>query len=504
MSQTFFRRSAFSRYLIALAISFFSLPVEAQTERYELGKRLRRFEESWAKAAPEQQLKSTPALQKAVSSFFGLQLNKAAAKLDDAWLTVETQLAEDWKRELVPYRVKVNRAVFEIQAQLPADDEAQNQESLQFSVEALYQNANNEKQKLESRIPPQTPVAIALVDTSGTIVQKTETTWEEVSAGLKISLRENPPGDYRLRAVLTHQESAFEFLPVGVSLIEGVESRLEKLEQARNEKQSSLSDTLRASLGEYIVLIRQGRENFSAETDYPYQRLLALAEFIVDHPDESTTAITELAQSQDLWLVLAEKRKRVPVRIRAPELIHDRVVGKLPVLFLFHGAGGSENMFFETYGAGDAVRLALERGWLVVAPRQGLVGLSLNCEQMLNALEPFFSIDRSRVFLLGHSMGAAQVIQQVHLNPDLPRAAAAIGGGRPTREPVKIANLPWFVSAGELDFGREGAKSFHQSLVDAGATNAVYVEYPGIEHLVIVQAALPKAFEFFDRFRDRE
>ncbi len=32
-----------------------------------------------------------------------------------------------------------------------------------------------------------------------------------------------------------------------------------------------------------------------------------------------------------------------------------------------HGAGGSENMFFETYGAGRLVDLAVERGWGVIS-----------------------------------------------------------------------------------------------------------------------------------------
>jgi predicted esterase len=463
----------------------------SQDERYELGKRLRRFEEAWATATPELQLKSTPVMQQAVGSFFGLQLKAAAAKLDEAWLAVGRESFNDWQRALIPYRLKLRRAVFIAgQSDMEASEQEPSNAEPTVSLLPFYGGERN-----QSHIPSETIVAFDIVNKSEQIIKRVESNWQAACDGLELTFQNVPPGDYQLRACATHSGVEFRFPSTDVSVIENLDERLEKLEQVRSSGESGLNSTLRNTLGEYLELIRQGRENFSAETDYPYHRMLRLAESFADQPDNAAVRISDAAKSSDLWLVLTENRKRVPVRIRAPQ----NQTEKLPVLFLFHGAGGSENMFFETYGAGDAVRLGLERGWLVVAPRQGLMGLSLNCEQILNALEPFFNIDRTKVFLIGHSMGAAQVIQQVSINPDLPRAAAAIGGGRPTRDPKKIANVPWFVSAGELDFGRAGAKSFHQSLVNAGATNAKYVEYPGIEHMVIVQAALPKTFEFFDQ-----
>ncbi len=68
------------------------------------------------------------------------------------------------------------------------------------------------------------------------------------------------------------------------------------------------------------------------------------------------------------------------------------VPGNVRVLFAFHGAGGSENMFFETYGAGRLVELAAARGWIVVAPRQSLMGgIGLTAEQQLEVLSAHFS-----------------------------------------------------------------------------------------------------------------
>ena len=123
--------------------------------------------------------------------------------------------------------------------------------------------------------------------------------------------------------------------------------------------------------------------------------------------------------------------------------------------------------------------------------------MGLNTERILDGLEDFFEIDRSRVLLLGHSMGAAQVIQQVAAFPNLPAAAVAIGGGRRIASPDSAGNFPWFVAAGQYDFGRPGAKALADSLEKAGK-NVVYRDYPDIEHLVIVQAALDDVFSFFD------
>ena len=53
------------------------------------------------------------------------------------------------------------------------------------------------------------------------------------------------------------------------------------------------------------------------------------------------------------------------------------------------------------------------------------------------------------------------------------------------------------VAAGEQDFGRSGARQLHRSLTDAGIQSQ-YKDYPEVEHLVIVQAAIDDSFKFLD------
>lgn len=469
--------------LLALA----NTPCSAQVERYELGKRLRRFEEAWQIAAPEIRLKSTSAVQQAVSHFFGLQLKKAASKLDQAWLAVKDGKTSDWQRAGIAYRIEIKKTIFQQPAK--ASPEAGLDKMISIKLQPFYETK-------EHSIPGDTQVRIdCYSQTSNKNIQTTDTDFDSAKQGIVFDTNAFEPGDYRIRCRLQRDDGELKLLETSFSVLSDLAPQVANMEQVRRDKNPDINASVRATLSEYQSLIQQGQEPFSAETDYPFFQILKLANRIVDRPQDAPSQIGDAAQINDVWMVLTEGRKRIPVRLRAPQ----NQSGKIPVLFLFHGAGGSENMFFETYGAGQAVKMGLERGWLVVAPRQGLMGMTLNCNEMLNALEAFFEIDRGQVFLLGHSMGAAQVINQVSLNPDLPRAAAAIGGGRPPHDAKKIASVPWFVSAGELDFGRGGAKGFHQSLVKAGAANTTYLEIPGIEHMVIVQAALPQAFEFFDR-----
>ena len=227
-----------------------------------------------------------------------------------------------------------------------------------------------------------------------------------------------------------------------------------KLEQFYRDKKRAENNSVRATIGEHVELFKKCTSEFSQETDFPIQQMMEIDEQLTVAGCDWKSIIHRAAEGQDIWLTLAEGRRRAPVRLRCPP----NRKGPLPVLFLLHGMGGSENMFFETYGAGGAVKAGLARGWLVVAPRQGLTGLPLDSAEMLTELEAFFEIDRANVFFLGHSMGAAQVIRQTELHPELPRAAAAIGGGAVARNAGKIANVPWFVAAGEFDFGRAGAQ----------------------------------------------
>ena len=124
-----------------------------------------------------------------------------------------------------------------------------------------------------------------------------------------------------------------------------------------------------------------------------------------------------------------------------------------------HGAGGSENLFFDGYGDGAIVDECRSRGWIVVSPRTDGFGL-LPVKELVQALAKNYPIDRGRVFLVGHSMGALQVTAAVQAHPDFYAAVAALGGGGVAKPSDALKKLPYYVAAGSEDFALAGVRDW--------------------------------------------
>jgi len=169
-----------------------------------------------------------------------------------------------------------------------------------------------------------------------------------------------------------------------------------------------------------------------------------------------------------------------------------------PLVVAFHGAGGSENMFFESYGAGGLIELCRQRGWSVVSPRQSLLGLGMDLDKMLDELGSHLDFDPKRVLVIGHSMGAAQAVSQVSKYPTRVRAVAAIGGGGMPTKSDDLITVPFFIAAGEKDFGLQRARMLSNTLQAYGA-KVDFREVKDVEHMVIVQATLDDTIAFFEQ-----
>lgn len=466
--------------IVSASIIFCSLFVSAssaQVERYELGQRLRRAELAWQTADLAHRAKATAPMSQAVRSFFGLQLRTAAARLDDAYFAIRGDEApSDEEKLAISHRISISPLLAE-------------------ASESVFRVAFSKF--YDAKMPKVVPwsVRLQLSQVDGTVLESItrdaprDGEEEEFSWSLSNPLE----GDLVVTMEGLAEQGGFHHSRIQVSRVKDLENRCTALEALINRVDFEGNPTVRASLRGWNEIFAKLRRDEVQECDYPAARLLRLAEKISSDPSKGNESLFAAARTNDLWLTLANEKQEAPIRVRAP-LESD---GLLPVLFLFHGAGGSENMFFETYGAGRAVKLGIERGWLVVAPRQGFFGLGMDCEAMLAALEEIFPIDRKRVAMVGHSMGAAQVIRQAGVKPELFRAAVALGGGNAISKPERVKSIAWFVAAGEQDFGRAGAAALAKSLQRA-EVRLKNKTYPEVEHLMIVQAALDELFAFLD------
>lgn len=487
------RQSVGLAFVAAFIISFCGLglvpfnPVCGQSQRLELGRRLQRFENAWQSADARNRAACVTPLKSAVSSFFSLRLSEAGRSLDVAWQTARGAVpASPFEQSVVGLQLIASPVCADV-----------SQQTMTLELRNFY--------KTNTMPPADTRVVIVIRDNDGRLLAESSFPGTALNSSVDWTTGALPEGDHRLSATLQSGTESFGLPEIRITRVSQLSERLDALRDKVPQRTSSpptptdsadlqpftVQSTCRSTIS-FLTALSEGQPQ---EADFPALSRLRLCESMTQPDAEISQVLQQHGQSHDLWLTLANARRSVPARIRCPASPQ----GPMPVLFVFHGAGGSENMFFEAYGAGRVVEEAQKRGWLVVAPGQGFLGLALGLEDMLAALETCFPVDRQQVLLLGHSMGAAQVMRQMQQHPGIARAAVALGGGgRLAGEDVKrFAATPWFVAAGAEDFGRRGALQLHDSLQQAGG-KSVYQDFPDVEHLVIVQAAIPATFEFFD------
>jgi pimeloyl-ACP methyl ester carboxylesterase len=236
-----------------------------------------------------------------------------------------------------------------------------------------------------------------------------------------------------------------------------------------NERLASLERTEGASREAALVVRGALTERF--ETRIPILDWIRTAEAIAEG---GLSAVEH---------VPAALRDGIPLRAFVPRAARDGT----PVVVALHGAGGSENMFFDAYGNGLAVRLAQARGWIFLSPRSTptAAGTALAWLREDRGLSP------GPVFVIGHSMGGGHALASAQRPAALALFAPAAGA-----LPAGLKDVPIFLAVGqqELPMLRSGAERLAASLGPQGE----FRQYPRSEHLMIVADALPDAYRFFD------
>jgi predicted peptidase len=210
------------------------------------------------------------------------------------------------------------------------------------------------------------------------------------------------------------------------------------------------------------------------------------------------------AKVGQFWLsVPVDAKQIVPVRVYVPRGLDEKK--PVPIVVALHGAGGSENLFFEGYGAGRIVTECRKRGWLLVAPLSGpAFSAAPPVPAILDQLAKRYPLDPKRVLVVGHSIGATQTVELVQRDPTKFAAVALLGGGGTVRDAKTLVEVPVFIGVGEKDgLALAGARGLNEALAAAGAKKLTFKEYPHVEHVVVVREALPDVFEMFDRAAEK-
>lgn len=468
---------------LALLLGQQSIAQEANL-RYEIGKRVQRYELLWETSSPEVRAASTATMEQAVQEFFAFNLVGAAKSLDDAWLSMQKE----------PSEFQRNAASLSISASplIGVNQIDENQSKLELYLKSIYPASNADwlnSASLELALSPISEPNSAKRQTKKVDLPSQTSAASQLPLLIEWELDQREAGEFELTATLVQNEMRAPIVGTRVSVLTDRQSRIQAVtDWLDNNKRTAKTTSLCTArmLGKQLQLADRGK---GSECDLPLDSWLSEFESLAfSRPEKRPTS------PSGRWQVLTDGKAEQVVRMHVPMAVPE----KPTLIFAFHGAGGSENMFFETYGAGRLIELAKARNWFVVCPRQPLTGLSMSAAEMLPMIETEFGVSFDRVFLVGHSMGAAQAIEQLSKSQDRITAVAAIGGGGNPKRTEALEKFPIYVAAGERDFGKEGAKRLAYSLKVFGC-QVKYSEYPDVEHLTIVQACLDELFSFLER-----
>jgi predicted peptidase len=197
-----------------------------------------------------------------------------------------------------------------------------------------------------------------------------------------------------------------------------------------------------------------------------------------------------------------------------------------PLIVALHGLGATEDSFMDSY-ARTVPALAETRGYIVVAPLgyrvDGFYGFNLpggtasgppaadrrrvelserDVMQVLKRARTDYKVDPSRIYLMGHSMGALGTWAIGAKYPAIWAALAPFSGlGNPsTVEAMK--HIPQIVVHGDADptVPVTGSRSMVAAMQKLGV-DYKYIEVPGGNHIDVVVPNLKAVFDFFDTKR---
>ena len=251
---------------------------------------------------------------------------------------------------------------------------------------------------------------------------------------------------------------------------------------------------------------------------------------------QTPAALPRATGNQHRQYTFAPTGQQMPYRVFVPPAWDGKA--SLPIILMLHGAGADENSYM-SMNDGLLPKLAAQHGYIVVSPlgftAMGAYGnplrlpavfgenaaaatqraavtpsrqreLNLSELEVMNALEVVteeYGADRSRTFLVGHSMGSGGVWHLAARYPDRWRAVAPMSGpfvDAATYPFDRIKKLPIFMTEGTgATPSLEGSRAMARYMRDGGFVFE-YLEVDG-NHGSMVGMVWPRVFEFFNRYR---
>lgn len=340
--------------------------------------------------------------------------------------------------------------------------------------------------------------------------------------GVSRDLRESPypievgvagvaDGAYVIRAEVFDGTTSLGAVSLDVSFTKGIDARLQALETAA----PTVAAAIRADVlypADFIKNVNRGRIQLG---NFDVSHEVATAEGVLAAAKSGKDPFKGKTGDFERHHLLAGANEVMPYRVYVPKAYSSTRPSALVIAL--HGLGGTEDSFFDQYQR-QPVQLAEKHGFLMAAPLgyrvDGAYGARLfaggdvaaqrrgeysekDVLEVLRLMKANYNVDDSRIYLMGHSMGA---IGTWALGAKYPQTWAALvafaGSGAPALA-EQMKSIPQWIVHGDNDptVNVSGSRNMTAALKQAGATVA-YIEVPGGGHSDVVVPNLPGAFAF--------
>ena len=297
---------------------------------------------------------------------------------------------------------------------------------------------------------------------------------------------------------------------LGVFVHKGLDAKLKALEAAA----AAATPAVRADVlfpGDYIKNVNRGRIELA---DFNVGAEVARAETILAESKGGKDPFKGKIGDFERHYVLEGANEIMPYRVYVPKGYAASKAA--PLVIALHGLGGNEDGFFDNYQQLPP-KLSEQHGFLLAAPlgfrRDGFYGSNLmsgdaasrrrsdysekDVLEVLRLMKSAYNVDDSRIYLIGHSMGAIGTWALAAKYPQTWAALVAFAGTGSPALAESMKSIPQFVVHGDADntVNVSGSRNMVAALKKLNA-NVTYLEIPGGSHTDVVVPNLEKAFDF--------
>jgi poly(3-hydroxybutyrate) depolymerase len=332
-----------------------------------------------------------------------------------------------------------------------------------------------------------------------------------------LDVRDVVDGSYQLAIEVMNDATRLGTTTLNIALRKGLDDLVDKLERAATRA----PEELRAEIVFPIDRMRnvnRGRlelRTFDPEKDFAAAGSVVAAVTARQDPFANRTGDFKR------HYVLIPAGEVMPYHMYVPTTYSG--ARAFPLIIALHGLGGTEDAFFDGYEK-QLPSLAEQHGYIVAAPLgyrvDGFYGWGLGTPpadsvtrrmldlserdvmQVLQQVKRLYRIDESRVYLMGHSMGAIGTWKIAAKYPDVWAAIGPISGSGQPATIERFRQIPEVVVHGDNDptVPVTGSRTMVEKMRELGV-DVKYIEVPGGTHGGVVAPNLGNVLDFFDARR---